>query len=124
METDVGKILDKHLKMIDELKLVKTLKRVLLIKTAVTAGLFSGEPLTNIVKQVAKKLGTSESTIWKVIKFDKAYTQIQNDYMEVFQYVKQEMMKKMLKGGDSNSITQGPSLSGSLTPKERISSNS
>jgi len=105
-KVDVRKIFEKHLKMIDEANLVKTLKRVLLIKSAVTAGLFSGEPLTNIVKQVAKKMGTSESTIWKAIKFDKLYNQIQNDYMEVFEYLKQQKMKELIEkgGGDSNSI--------------------
>ena len=104
-EVNIGKIIEKHLEMIDELKLVKTLKRVLLIKTTVTAGLFSGEHLSKVVKEVANKLGVSESTVWNVIKFDKAYTQIQNDYMQVVEYLNQQKVKEMI--GEGNADAQG-----------------
>jgi len=107
-EVNIGKIIEKHLKMIDEVKLAKTLKRVLLIKTIVTAGLFSGEPLSKIVRQATDKLGISESTIWRVIKFDKAYKQIENDYMEVLEYLKQQRIKEIL--GESNADTQGSQM--------------
>ena len=100
------KILKKHIEIIDKEKLGKTMKRILLIKTAITAGLFSGEPITKVVREIADKLSASETTIWKVIKFDKLYKQIENDYMEVLEYLKQQKLKEMI--GETNANPQGP----------------
>jgi len=106
------KILEKHIEMIGKLKLPKTAKRILLIKSAVMAGLFSGDKLTKVVRQIAEKLNISETTVWNVIKFDKVYKQIESDYMEVFEYLKAEKIKELLggkegeRGGDNNSNSQ------------------
>jgi len=100
------KVLKKHIEMVDKAKLSNTEKRVLLIKSALMAGMFSGGSISKVVRDISVHLGFSEATVWKVLKFDKMYKQIENDYMEVLEYLKQQKIKEMVEkgGGDSNSI--------------------